>query len=333
MFRAVRCLLSTLFILACARPEPRVVSEGEREVRRDAFAEVWRRNIDSEDTLFAVPSKLLLVDDYVVVLDPSANRVVGLSRSNGERQWVFGATGSGPGEMRTPSDIEVSANGEVWVVDPGNGKILVLSPNGRLLRERLVGGVSNLRSACIRADGHVLGYQLGLSSPLVVLDTSLASRALPRFPWAVPIPRSSAGLSQFELSEFVRLTQSIMVSAGGDRCLLARQTAPGVAMMQGDSVLWINEQIKPPAVDSLRENTSTAISVAIVGDRALVAYHGTGKRRGRLVDVYDASTGKYLQSWETPGGMSWISAQGKNLAVLRSRASGSSIAMWALRDP
>ncbi len=313
---------------ACSSQSDRILEDG-RSIRRSALREVWRRAVDSDDTLFAIPSKILLLENDVVVLDPAAARVVALSRSSGRMSWAFGVSGSGPGEMRTPSEIIEGPGGHVLVFDPGNGKVIELSDGGRLLSERTIGTGANLRSVCGLGGGALLGYQLDLINPLTLIaPTYLTSRAVP-FPWKVAPPIQKVGSGSFDLGEFVRETQSVLTAAGRGKCFLARQTSNGVALVDSSRVLWTNNAIKAPPLDSLRSTTSTAIAVAVVGDTAMVAYHGIGKRRGRLIDLYSIKSGTYLESWETPTPMSWISANRDGIAVLRSTGSGASLSFWS----
>ncbi len=326
----VRALAAITFAASACSSTPDLVVENGRKIRRSALREVWRRPVDSNDTLFAIPSKLLLLPNDVVVLDPAAARVVALSRSKGEKSWAFGASGGGPGEMRTPSDIIAGPDGHILVFDPGNGKVLELSADGRFLGERKIGSGANLRSVCTLGGGALMGYQLDLTTPLtVVAPTYLSARPVP-FPWKVVLPTPKVGASGLDLGEFVRETQSVLAPAGPGRCIVARQTASGVALVDSSRVVWTNEVIEAPPLDSLRSTTSTAIAVAVVGDTAFVAYHGIGMRRGRLIDLYSTNTGRYLESWETPTRMSWISANRDGIAVLRSTASGASISLWSV---
>lgn len=218
----------------------------------------------------------------------------------------------------------------ILVFDPGNGKVIELSDDGQFLNERKIGSGANLRSVCAIGGGALLGYQLDLTSPLTVVAPSyLTSRAV-AFPWKVALPAPKVGATSLDLGEFVRETQSVLAAAGAGRCIVARQTAGGVALVDSNRVVWTNESIDAPPLDSLRSTTSTAIAAAVVGDTAMVAYHGVGSRRGRLIDLYSIQTGKYLESWETPTRMSWISANRGEIAVLRTTTSGASLSLWSL---
>ena len=325
------CVLAAVAIAASAcSSKSDLILENGRRIRRSVLREVWRRPVDSNDTLFAIPSKILLLSNDVVVLDPAAARVVALSRASGEKSWVFGASGGGPGEMRTPSDIIEGSGGHILVFDPGNGKVIELSGDGRFLNERKISSGANLRSVCSLGGGALMGYQLDLTSPLTVVAPSYLNARAVTFPWKVALPTQKVGAVSLGLGEFVRETQSVLAPAGPGKCFLARQTASGVALVDSTHVLWTNDMIAGPPLDSLRSTTSTAIAVAVVGDTAMVAYHGIGSRRGRLIDLYSVKSGTYLESWETPTRMSWISANRDEIAVLRSTAAGASLSLWSV---
>lgn len=50
----------------------------------------------------------------------------------GQLYWRFGRRGGGPGEFGSPTDLQVAADGDVWVTDAGNARITIISPEGTL---------------------------------------------------------------------------------------------------------------------------------------------------------------------------------------------------------
>ena len=324
--------LIAILVSACSSSKDASVPEGNRRIFRNRVQIEWQRSITSNDTLFAVPSMLALSDSVIAVLDPSANRVVALSRTTGVPVWTFGATGSGPGELRNPSAIIPSANGSFVVFDPSNGKAIELSRFGRLVRERAVGGATLVRSACYLSDGRLIVSQMDIGAPIVLLDSALRRVRALEFPWPTASVVIGQGQAQANISEFVRTTQGVIGALGSNGCIFARQTDAGIALLNSSGVVWRTPGIDTPPLNSLRDNTSTAIAIGRTGDSLLVAYHGIGKRMGKLIDVYDTRSGKYEGSIETPDRISWMIVDARGIAVLKNTETGATISYWTLRN-
>ena len=301
--------------------------EGERTIYAPSYQRLWSRTFGDEDTLLALPMKIALVSGTVAVIDPSVSRVVGLSITDGAVQWAYTRPGGGPGELREPSDVVAADDSTMLVIDPRNGTAVALSTDGRY-REQFPLAAPNMRSACMPRAGRLVGFQISLGSTLVAMSLiDGASTALPN-PWPLAAPTPEAG--GLDISEFVRLSQAVLAGAGNGRCVLARQTAPGVAMFANDSLAWVNNVIPGPPVDSLRDAASTAGSVGVALGKAAVAYYGIGERRGRLIDWYDLETGRYRYSWSAPDRVSWMALNDSVIVVLHRGSAGSRISAWRL---
>jgi hypothetical protein len=303
------------------------VREGERLIVTPTYQRLWSRTFGEEDTLMAQPMKLVLAGGTVAVIDPTIARVVGLAVHDGTVQWGYTKPGSGPGELREPSDVAVADDSTLLVIDPRNGTAVALSTHGRY-REQYPLAAPNLRSSCVQRAGRLLGFQLSIGPTLVAMSLADGSSSVLPTPWPVPVPTPVAGGT--ELGEFVRLSQGLLAPAGPGRCAVARQTAPGVALVQDDSVAWVNNEISGPPVDSLRDEASTAVSVGVARGEVAVAYHGIGARRGRLIDWYDLDTGRYLRSWVAPEQISWMAITDSLLVVLHHGRDSSRITAWRM---
>ncbi len=90
----------------------------------------------------------------IFVVDRGRARVLRFSKGF-ELERVFGSEGSKPGQLRSPSDLALSADGhELWVVDAGNARLSVFSTDGSFLRT--VGenaGMDRPHGIALRDDG------------------------------------------------------------------------------------------------------------------------------------------------------------------------------------
>jgi hypothetical protein len=93
--------------------------------------ELWRAGgEDDEGILFGIVTQITSDDGgYVYVLDAQLNQVVIFS-PEGEYLRAIGREGEGPGEFRRPSDLFLTADGNVAIMQRMPGRIVVLTPEG-----------------------------------------------------------------------------------------------------------------------------------------------------------------------------------------------------------
>lgn len=89
---------------------------------------------DPDAKVISDPDLIVAMSDGFAVLDTKPLRLVKFG-SHGAFQWSYGRLGSGPGELRSVSDLQPDAAGNVWIADRGNGRIAVVSPKGQLIQE------------------------------------------------------------------------------------------------------------------------------------------------------------------------------------------------------
>ncbi len=94
--------------------------------------ELWQAGGEGEnDVLFGVIAQIASDDqDTVYVLDSQLNQVVILS-PDGALVRTIGREGEGPGEFRRPSDMFLTAEGNIAVMQRTPGKIVLLTPDGQ----------------------------------------------------------------------------------------------------------------------------------------------------------------------------------------------------------
>lgn len=68
-----------------------------------------------------------IVGDVVYVADNRAHRVIAFDRTDYDRLGTFGTGGTGPGQLRGPAGITADAEGDLYVVEEGNGRVSVFT--------------------------------------------------------------------------------------------------------------------------------------------------------------------------------------------------------------
>ncbi|MGD8818070.1 MAG: 6-bladed beta-propeller [Acidobacteriota bacterium] len=110
--------------------------------------------------------------DEIFVLDQQVPtiRVYDLS---GRHLRDLGSEGSGPGELQRPESMVIGPEGRIYVRDPRNGRIMILSTTGEELGViRITSGFSTSTPMVVTSDGTLYNYEL-LNQGAEVTDWSL----------------------------------------------------------------------------------------------------------------------------------------------------------------
>jgi hypothetical protein len=158
-----------------------------------AAKELWRAGgEDDDEILFGVVSQITTdAKGNVYLLDSQLNQVLVFS-PNGEHIRAIGRSGEGPGEFQRPSDLFLTADGNVAVLQRMPGRVVLLTPEGEPL------GNMPLPEA---PDGGMQMYSAGrLAGDNVVLNMSRFARrddGFDTFTSLVSVDRAGALVSTF----------------------------------------------------------------------------------------------------------------------------------------
>lgn len=103
-------------------------------------------------------NRLYVVDNGGV--SSESHQVVALDKTSGRELFTVGKRGTGDGEFNLPRDVAVGKDGSIWVVDAGNFRIQVFSPEGKFVRRfgsagRFAGNFSRPKEMAIDHEGLV----------------------------------------------------------------------------------------------------------------------------------------------------------------------------------
>jgi hypothetical protein len=133
-------------------------------VKSVTLTKLWEAKGDAEDYFFGVITQIACDEQgRAYVLDRQLNDVKIFS-PNGEFIRSIGREGEGPGEFRRPSDLFITPDGNVGVMQGMPGKIILLTPEGEPLDclpvpEPANGGVQMFASGRLAGDHIVLARQ------------------------------------------------------------------------------------------------------------------------------------------------------------------------------
>jgi hypothetical protein len=308
MTKLVFSVCAAAALLVCADCGPRsgdraAASPTERSFREVEARTAWTRGGTESDTALLAPLSLVADARHVYALDPAGNRVVALSAADGSLAWTAGAAGSGPREFRAPSALALSPLDEVIVADPMNNRLAVLGREGEFRGTVPLRGIGHPVSLCPLADSSIV-ITLLTTSEFPVVRIARSGDVVQRFrlPWT-------------DLHDASALTVQSQIAAlpDGKSCMLALALGRGFARLEADQFgpphayvesmeLPVPEmtELNGRPMQRLPKEQSAARGAFVVADRLIVPFGGTSDDAGRIEDIYDARSGKYLYTHRLP---------------------------------
>ncbi len=118
--------------------------------------------VESGEDVYMLGSVRAIVEDAgeIFVLDRQVP-VVRVYDANGLHLRDLGAEGSGPGELQRPESMVSGADGRLFIRDPRNGRIMILSKEGEELGTiRITSSFNTSNPMVITRDGTLYNYEL-----------------------------------------------------------------------------------------------------------------------------------------------------------------------------
>lgn len=255
------------------------------------------------DTLLQMVVGPAVGADGVYVSDLAAKRVTKFDHS-GNTVWQFGRPGGGPGEFSEPRDVRLDTRGNVWVLDPKNARITILTSAGSWTRDIPLTGIKAFPLEMVpQRDGTVILYVLDPNAPFVRLD-SLGNVIERVAPW-----------SDFAALPTISSQLTLATDPTDEHWIAGFRVGPGFFRFEDklsrSTIGHYSEKIPFPKVVTSREGNRTisgfeekpisaARSITLSHDHIYVLFGGTSNNRRKLVDVYDTTSLEYVRSFLLP---------------------------------
>lgn len=291
-------------------------SGGERPTPERVFVPMawdtaWTWVGDESDTLGLTPFRVVADEQRLYVLDGIGSQLVAFDATSGSPAWQVGGTrGQAPGEFEMPGSISLGERGTLLVADGGNQRLTVFSRSGDHLSEIPLNGVIPSDGVCTLDDGSFLENNVVFGSPVVRIDSSgnrLSEHALP-WPDAAQLPKAA-----FYLQFLPHRKGCVVIVTGGRGWALFRggEWHPTRRYVEWFDVPEVDVQTtREPRgrdgamVDVTYEHITNrryaTLGATVVGDTLLVPFEGETEDAGRVIDLYDIPSGRYLHSYRTP---------------------------------
>ncbi len=276
--------------------------------------------VDEEGTLFGDPRGIVPLPDGGFALADRGENVVRAFLADGSPAWTFGRSGSGPGEFRFIQDIDVSAEGEVLVLDRRLGRATIIDARtGQLVGNfqiRTGGQYGILPSS---GPGRVLVIPESEKDETLWVSVSEDGAALESADMPVACSHSLA------CEAFTTVTGSMgaaMAFRWASKLIFLDPDGSVRSIMDGIEELpfpQVNtESITIPALgnSSARvtrvDRSGGEATASLTADDAhlFVLFAGAGEERRRIVNVYSVANGDYRGSFLFPdnlGGLAILS--------------------------
>lgn len=266
--------------------------------------------VDEDGTMFGDPERIVPLPDGGFALADRGENVVRAFLADGSAAWTFGRSGSGPGEFRFIQDIDVSAEGELLVLDRRLARATILDARtGQLVVSFQIysGGQYGIlpssgpgrvlvipeskKDRTLRVSVSEDGVALRSAGMPVACNHSLACEAI------TTVTGSMGAAMVFRWSSKV-----IFLDPDGS----VRSIVDGI---EGLPIPQVNtESITIPALGNApgrvtRVDRSAGEATAnITADdaRLFVVFPGSGEETRRTVNVYSVATGAYRGSFLFP---------------------------------
>jgi hypothetical protein len=268
---------------------------------------LWRTRGGPAEDLFGVPRHLLAAPDGVLVLDEGTLQLSSFSQL-GERRWTVGRKGKGPGEFARPIDLAFLPDGDIAVLDVGNGRVSVFAASGIYRRSVAIPNAATALSLCATRDG-ALHFINGEARAFI---TTLSATGIPRRTLPFPWPLQPNTPSLVHSATFARGTVS-------DDCAFATTFGFGIGHVGTSAPMQTSSFVEALALPTIRRDAmpdhgtrqtvssgdNASLAAFRSGDTMLVSFAGRGANKYAILDLYDRA-GRYLVSWPLPSA-AWVS--------------------------
>ncbi len=275
-----------------------------------------------DDTILLSPIRAELWQNQVVVIDLTP-KLIGINRRDGRILWQYSRKGKGPGELVMPYSAQQAPNGNLWVLDPAQARIVEFDQDGTPVATHTLNDLGGLiMGFAVTGDrAHFITLSKNGFRVLEVSVPDFKLTANAPFPWPDSIP-------------FARKRQRFVVAAAA-----SAQNVWAAAYFLGPGfIVWKEgapsgaKYIDPIPFDpaqvvarQLVNDTSRwgAHQMNIVGQEVFILFGGRPHTREQagapieLVDVYSLS-GRYLRSYRLPYPVDGLATDGEVFYALTS---------------
>jgi len=248
-----------------------------------------------------LPLLLAATDSAVYVFD-YGDHAVKAFKFEGTLLWTVGRAGRGPGEFQNPTDLQMDAGGRIWVTDPSNLRITIVTGDGQV--EQLIRPEQPVaRVMPLNGGSRFWGLSQTIGSFGYRFDSSGSVEG------ALPPPSILQDRHPLEYESLAAASSHARRVVVGflyaDYLLFTAQQGPDWSLVRGIEKLdfpgvlqWTQSGL--PVTRIHPDAREATLSVTVDSSKVYVLFGGSSDERGRIVDVYSLVDGTYLESYLLP---------------------------------
>ena len=296
------------FTVACnpAGLDANIVVKNHHQERRFVaipFDTVLATHFSPRDTVLLDPSSLVADGTGIWVFDYGRLALIKLGL-DGQPLWSLGRSGGGPAEFRQVRDIELAPGNAVAVLDPGTGRLTVVGPSGKVTKMIDIAFAGHAEQVAPISGGRFVLGSYSNTKPLVVIDSTGRLVDSLKVPWS-DFSTLDPLSSQYLLAANPVSGVWVMGLGLGSVFSVLHELTPIV-----QSASYVEWAVPPTPTVSKGEDGSvttrmppaeTARNLVVTDSSIYVLFEGHPETAGRIIDVYDARSGRYRQSLRLPG--------------------------------
>lgn len=292
-------------VAALLTAEPIVTAVGAQDTRRMANIrwDLTSQFDDADGAHLTDPVLISVCGNSLAVLDLATPHLTHFSKDL-RPLAKFGRAGSGPGELRSPSDLACDSQGAAWIPDGANGRVLRVSAQGSL--DGMIGIDRELQRLAAAPDGQRFWISTSDPAQLAVEFSRAGEVAVTAF--------ASADLRPIDM---LRREPWLVTTADGSVIVAFRWSSrllrieangtPGFSVDGPEKVDFPLTRSYPAGNDG--RNTMVRIAPGATeavlqlfrdDDVVNVRFKGSGPDKGSVVDRFNAKTGAYIESIRLP---------------------------------
>lgn len=300
--------------------------EDQEEHKRN-FKELTKVKDINLDKFNIFESSLLAVDknDNVLTYDRAKGTLIKFKLDNNyKKPHFFGKKGSGPGEFKSPKDIKIDQNDNIWVSDFRQGRISVWSKDGDLL-DSIVPSTGTPANLAILPDGTFVILPVFPVDDKLFLEFDKIGKLIKSFQ-EVPLAEItlSAGANLYFEGNISADREFMFYSSFSEGVIQKYNLESGKLIYSRSTLENVKTQI--PEINDVNSNITTAKrsknttyatrDISISDNKIYTLFSGSEYSVSKLIDVYSTSNGDYQHSFKLSNFARSVAVRGDRIYVL-----------------
>jgi hypothetical protein len=267
------------------------------------WSTLWMQGGTEADTTVIMPTALAADSELIIVAEPSIHRITALRVGDGSVAWRVSGPGGGPQEVRNPMAVAFDAEGEVVVLDQGNGRVVRMNrATGRAYRHVNLQDNGYPVGLCALTDGSFLLSTVGSTHPLAHVAENGRTLGRRSLPWP-----DLNGVGTLPQQGFLApdpaaggCVYGLRFGRGFVRFAAGRFHSPSDYVEGFDLPESTQQADSGGRRENLGKRIEAARAIAADSETIAVGFVGRSDDGGRLIDLYSADQGSYSRTLLAP---------------------------------